>query len=498
LRSDMDTDLHGPQLDARAHLSTPLLDSRPVPSTALVQDPSRNELATASAAATAAGSAQEAAEEEDLAGTIGSGARIAGQTACSAILLGSCFLAAGLIFSEATQGARRSLYCRIGPHRRLAPVACVIPLSTAAVLCNAAVVAGLLCVARFAWRSGNLSTVGIEGFNAEVERQRMVLQADLRRWRCLSSKILFVAGATYLIVGSPCAGFARLALIFLATGFLTLYATALFFDDDFEQVRLSPRFLRFLGVYALVGLTFTTLTAGVYERLGDAKFKTDTHSGHDQDDFITRAVCTQQEEKVLAPPTCTVPLDLASTACLWWAASPLFAALLPGQSSSGSGPGASGSSAGERGPSRARRLLQRCRHRVDIGLLGTTMALLLLLDSPCRLSSPIAFSNAEFGAWVIGLLLLLRRSSPLLFDGWRGPLEHMPASQGEFTISQCVICLADLSRGEDVCRTPCGHDFHRGCLEEWVWAKRHRSAACPLCRQHLVLPENLDIWRTCG
>merc|ERR1712039_268269 len=100
-----------------------------------------------------------------------------------------------------------------------------------------------------------------------------------------------------------------------------------------------------------------------------------------------------------------------------------------------------------------------------------------------------AFSNAQLGAWAVGLLLLLRRTSPLVFDGWRGALEHMPASRGEFTLSQCAICLADLAQGEDVCRTPCGHDFHRGCLEEWVWAKRQRSTACPLCRQQLILPE---------
>merc|ERR1719414_2807161 len=100
-----------------------------------------------------------------------------------------------------------------------------------------------------------------------MERQRAVLQVELRLWRSVSCKVLFVAGMTYLFAGAPCAGHARLAFIFLATGFLTLYATALFFDDDFEQVRMSPRCLRFLGVYTLVGLTFSFLSSGVTELL---------------------------------------------------------------------------------------------------------------------------------------------------------------------------------------------------------------------------------------
>lgn len=420
-----------------------------------------------------------------------------GEAACSAVLLFSCFLATALILSEAAQGIRRSLYCRLGVRKRLAPMACVVPLTTAAVLCNAAVVAGLLCVARFAWRSGSLGAAGSSW--AEMERQRQALRSDLRTWRGASAKVLLAAGVTYLLAGAPCAGLARLAFIFLATGFLTLYATALFFDDDFENVRLSPRFLRFLGVYTLVGLTFTALNTGATERL-DGKPQVPPegvgvvagyapYHGRGNETDVFEPVCSSAGQRKLSPPACTVPLDLASAVSLWWAASPLFAAMLPvrgGQDVNGAGCGGQG----------VRRLLQRWRRHVDVALLGSTLSLLLLLDRPCRHSSPISFAYAEFGAWAVGLLSLLRRASPLSCDGWRGPLEHLAQVRGpEFSVSQCAVCLTALQRGEDVCRTPCNHDFHRDCLEEWVLSRRSRSADCPLCREPLVLREALDLTR---
>ncbi|ORX48038.1 hypothetical protein DM01DRAFT_1376999 [Hesseltinella vesiculosa] len=47
----------------------------------------------------------------------------------------------------------------------------------------------------------------------------------------------------------------------------------------------------------------------------------------------------------------------------------------------------------------------------------------------------------------------------------------------------CVICL-DIYNGQDVIRTlPCGHEFHRDCIDLWLTKK---SDTCPLCQQKVI------------
>jgi len=418
------------------------------------------------------------------------------QAICSVVLLLSCLAATVLIISEAMQGAVRSLYCELSPHKKAAPLVCVVPLGFTAVSCHLAVVLGLFSIARFAWRSRSSS---LEGTLSENEPHRAALRSDLKAWRGISAKVLFAAGVTYLLVGAPCAGLARQAFVFLATGFLTLYATILFFDDDFEhvQARLSPRLFRFLGVYTLVGLTFTVMSAGVVDWFGGHRPDFEEHSestttslqpsihggflGHkfggdggesrDSSPMYDEA-CTEEGRRHLAPPSCTVPLDLVAVTSLWWAASPLFSMLV--------------GTARREGGGCVRRLLQRWRKWLDGFILGCTGLVMLVLRNPCVHDAPVAFANAELGVWTVFFLVGVRRFLPEC-DGWRGPLEHLtaPPSNAPVAVVQCAVCLMDLHRGEDICRTPCGHDFHRDCLEDWVLMTRNRSPDCPLCRERL-------------
>jgi len=413
---------------------------------------------------------------------------IAGQQICYMVLLFSCFAAMMLIVSEALQGIQRSIYCRLTPPHTTAPATCTYPLMFAACLCHAAVVTGLACVARFAWRSLFPSSWSIG-----LEHERSALKMDLRKWRRWSVKIIFFAGAMYLLAGTPCAGQAKPAFMFLATAFLMLYAVVLFLDDDFENARMSPRCLRILGVYLLVGVTFIMLNAGVMEWF-------DGHPPHNMQALVTdtsgvaqnrsatgpgrrnlqlapyNVVCNSSSWRDLSPRTCTVPLDLSAGLSFWWAGSPLFSVLL--------------STHGEYDPrSGVRRILQQWRRCLDLSLFGGASLLLVALRQPCRDEAPIAFGNAELGVWIVGVLMLLRSAMPATCDGWRGPLEHLNRPPGPtFSMAQCAICLADLQGSEDVCRTQCGHDLHRDCLEEWVLSRRFRNAGCPLCRKPINMP----------
>mmetsp|Transcript_66833 Transcript_66833/g.195411 ORF Transcript_66833/g.195411 Transcript_66833/m.195411 type:complete len:396 (+) Transcript_66833:77-1264(+) len=50
----------------------------------------------------------------------------------------------------------------------------------------------------------------------------------------------------------------------------------------------------------------------------------------------------------------------------------------------------------------------------------------------------------------------------------------------------CTFCLDDMEIGEELCRLPCMHTFHRRCVYAWL----ERDRRCMLCR--------LDVTRPCG
>lgn len=47
----------------------------------------------------------------------------------------------------------------------------------------------------------------------------------------------------------------------------------------------------------------------------------------------------------------------------------------------------------------------------------------------------------------------------------------------------CAICLTAVRDGAEESMLPCGHAFHRGCVDEWF----SRSKCCPQCRRSLAI-----------
>jgi len=47
----------------------------------------------------------------------------------------------------------------------------------------------------------------------------------------------------------------------------------------------------------------------------------------------------------------------------------------------------------------------------------------------------------------------------------------------------CVICLCDFEAGELITVLPCGHGYHKECIEPWLISK---SALCPICKTSIL------------
>ena len=60
-------------------------------------------------------------------------------------------------------------------------------------------------------------------------------------------------------------------------------------------------------------------------------------------------------------------------------------------------------------------------------------------------------------------------------------LKEIPFDPEKCNEDSCMICLEQLSQGENVIVLDCGHPFHRNCLDPWL--KIHSE--CPNCRRTL-------------
>ena len=53
---------------------------------------------------------------------------------------------------------------------------------------------------------------------------------------------------------------------------------------------------------------------------------------------------------------------------------------------------------------------------------------------------------------------------------------------GAEAITECSICYGEYREGDEIRSLRCGHDYHKGCIDEWLTKHRNR---CPMC-QHVV------------
>jgi RING/U-box domain-containing protein len=78
-------------------------------------------------------------------------------------------------------------------------------------------------------------------------------------------------------------------------------------------------------------------------------------------------------------------------------------------------------------------------------------------------------------------------AGPSLADRFRS--RFRPSRFGRRRGGDCRVCLARFEPESVVNRLPCGHLFHRACLETWL---DYDHATCPLCRLRLLPPADED------
>lgn len=61
-----------------------------------------------------------------------------------------------------------------------------------------------------------------------------------------------------------------------------------------------------------------------------------------------------------------------------------------------------------------------------------------------------------------------------------GPADEVAGEEGAVP---CAICLDAFEAGEKVRRLPCGHVFHRDCVDAWLLGE---SRLCPMCKREVV------------
>ena len=81
--------------------------------------------------------------------------------------------------------------------------------------------------------------------------------------------------------------------------------------------------------------------------------------------------------------------------------------------------------------------------------------------------------------------LTLAPGAPVAHRGFAATLvEYIPASPKPEDV--CTVCFEPLgsTRASDTnaLTQPCGHAFHKACLEQWRYRFTGRRATCPLCR----------------
>eukprot|EP00930_Biecheleria_cincta_P050917 TRINITY_DN3608_c0_g1_i1.p1 TRINITY_DN3608_c0_g1~~TRINITY_DN3608_c0_g1_i1.p1 ORF type:complete len:297 (+),score=49.93 TRINITY_DN3608_c0_g1_i1:184-1074(+) len=114
-----------------------------------------------------------------------------------------------------------------------------------------------------------------------------------------------------------------------------------------------------------------------------------------------------------------------------------------------------------------------------------------------RLSLAVIFAAV---ARLLMTLIVFYHSFPPRFQGEQQPpkprganqtlidslqeLRYSPDMLDGSQETSCAVCLSDFEWDQSLRRLPCGHSFHRPCIDKWL----RRNKVCPLCLQDIEVP----------
>jgi len=134
-------------------------------------------------------------------------------------------------------------------------------------------------------------------------------------------------------------------------------------------------------------------------------------------------------------------------------------------------------------------------------ILGVVWLLNSTYCKPCpglyRLSLAVIFTAV---ARLLMTLIVFYHSFPPRWQGAQPPpkprgasqevidnmplVRYSPDSKSEGVESSCAVCLSDFEVDDMLRQLPCGHNFHRTCIDKWL----RQNKVCPLCLQDIEAP----------
>lgn len=84
----------------------------------------------------------------------------------------------------------------------------------------------------------------------------------------------------------------------------------------------------------------------------------------------------------------------------------------------------------------------------------------------------------------LDMVMMMGHVVALLSAALSGSGKAAAEEQYVYQSSGCCVCISRFRDGEEIRRLPCGHAFHRDCVDRWL-ALCGRRTTCPLCRLHV-------------
>ena len=56
----------------------------------------------------------------------------------------------------------------------------------------------------------------------------------------------------------------------------------------------------------------------------------------------------------------------------------------------------------------------------------------------------------------------------------------------EIKDGNCIICLDDMEKGEEIRALRCMHKFHKNCIDDWLERQNFETLLCPICESPIM------------